>query len=169
MKKRWRIWLKMFFSIPVVLIFLSVGVVWWLWGGYIRTSIPDDLVPTAEYLMNQPIVEPLSLKVFPKPGTITKSNDRTYVCITYNPQYKDATKLQLTYTWTRIYLNGQRIPQSEISGSTVETIPQGCLEISYDLHLPSGIHLFHIQVNKSFDDFLSPNPSLSYEWAYRVE
>ncbi len=168
--KRSCTWMKALLTIPVVLIFVSIGVAWWIWGGYEQSYIPNHLIPTAEFLMKQPVIEPEILNVFPRPGSVVKSSEVTYVCLHYEPQYEDRTKLQSTYNWTRLFLNGQRIPQSRISGSLLfGAIMGGCLQISYFSPSPSGLHLFRIQVGTSFNDFLNPDPKLSYEWAYRVE
>lgn len=168
MKKR-QFWIKLFLSISVLLIFLSLGAALWLWAGYERTSIPYELIPTAEYLMKNPATQPDFLNSFPQPGSTVKSGDWTYVCLSYNPQYEDLPKLQATYNWTRLYLNGQRLPQSEISGSHFGTITGACLQIGYSSHLPSGLYLFRVQVSSSLNEFFTSDPKLSYEWAYRVE
>ena len=110
---------KFLFILPIVLLVISLLIAWWIWGGYEQSSIPNQLIPTAEFLMKQPVFEPSILNVFPRPGSINKSSEWTYVCLHYDPQYEDSEKLRATYNWTRLYLNGQRLPQSNIGGSMI--------------------------------------------------
>lgn len=158
-------------AIPFVILFGLLLFAQWAWGGHERTTIPNELVPTAEYLMKQPIAEPNPIQVFPRPASVVKPSERATVCLGYvpQPQDDDREKLKATYNWTRVYLNGERLPQSEISGSIVGTITRACLEIGYNFNLSPGLHLFRIQIASSFNEFLTPDPKLSYEWAYRVE
>ena len=141
----------------------------WAWGGSIKPSIDPQYVPTAEYLLQHPQSTPSFISVYPEPGSIVQRSQDISVVVVLHANWSDIIQ------WTRLLLNGERIPGDYIR----LTYPYG-LHVEKDFNaatfvptvpetLTSGLHIFRVQVGSSFNDFLNPDPKLSYEWVYRVE
>lgn len=144
----------------------------WVWGGSVKTSLDAQYIPTAEYLLQHPQPTPSSMQIYPNPGAILDSSDIVVMILAFELN-KDGVE-----QWTQLFLNHQRIARSDIDtppGTGRYWSPGIMLmdyaELTFDPNnkLNSGLHLFRIQIGRSFNDFLNPDPKLSYEWAYRVE
>jgi hypothetical protein len=142
----------------------------WAWGGNIKPSLDPQYVPTAQYLLQHPQPTPSFLQIKPIPGTILGSKlGSLRIEVNLKADKSDTSQ------WSQIFLNGQRLSHLDITGSFPGGLPapnEKNFNTAYFLfyrtaNLDSGPYLLRIQAGSSFNDFLNPDPKLSYEWAYR--
>jgi len=166
-------------SIP----FFIVAALWlfaeWAWGGSVKPSLDAQYVPTAEYLLQFPQPTPLFLSINPPPSIQIPHQmsfnfslllgDKRFGCEQFCIDEVSWSGGENYHRWSQIYLNNQRIARLDVFSSRAGNLGQHGLMFNFNVNLLNGVHLFRIQIASSFNEFLHPDPNLSYEWAYRVE
>ncbi len=142
-----------------------------VWGGSVKPSLDAQYKPTAEYLLEHPQPIPSFMGVA-KPGSTIAASSHVQVFVYYK-EHRDIVM------WTRLFLNNQSLSAGDADPFSIPALPLDMakperkltLFIDFPLNnrLTPGLHLFRIQIGSSFNDFLNPDPKLSYEWACRVE
>jgi hypothetical protein len=154
------------------------------WNSYnIQPFLAESSLPIAKGLIDTPQVLPTWLGVHPLPGSIITKNTEINIilgfCIkpfAYGECHKDfvvdSDSFHATdawWWWTRIAVNDQWVFPFSFRSSFYGTASYANVNYTFKPELPSGLHLFRIQVARSADELRNPDPDLSYEWAYRVE
>ncbi|MBL8156234.1 MAG: hypothetical protein JNM70_18790 [Anaerolineae bacterium] len=141
----------------------------WLNVGYFRRTLDPQLVPTAEYLLSNPLPTPsFVLAVQPPTGA---SIDRTQeICVSLLPggSNGNADELRNAALGTRIAINEQIIPVEAVRMRMIYTMP-GFLIACFHADVEPGIHLFAVEMRTSPVGMLGFGEVFSYAWSYRVK
>ncbi len=170
MSKKFRCSCLILICLPILCLVFLLLYAEWAWGGRLQTTLEPRLIPTAQHLMQTVAPKPAWLTIYPAPsGTYPESAENITLSVEILPRFRTATDIA---EWTRIFINGERISSSMyaayICGEiTPEMKEEQCFVLSPELE--PGLHLLRIQVGTSIDALLNPDPSYSYEWAYKVE
>jgi len=170
MSKKFRCSCLVLICLPILYSVFVLLYAEWAWGGRLQTTLEPRLIPTAQYLLQTVAPKPTWLSIYPAPSSIySESAENITIAVKISPNFSTTTDVA---EWTRIFINGERISRlmyaAYICGEiTPDMKEEQCFMLSPELE--PGLHLFRIQVGTSIDAILNPDPSYSYEWAYKVE
>jgi hypothetical protein len=173
---KWKRIVLFLLAVPIVILLALLLFAEWAWGGYIKPTLDPQYIPTAEYLLQNPIPTPDFISVNPPPGSVVSAADSIIVHVPISPNAPLGSKDEIA-NWTFTYLNRQRIPRSNF-GVTFSTVYSsdgpGVVYIEYadfifPLSLSPGLHILEIRVGKSVTVLFNPAEAYTYTWAYKVE
>lgn len=122
----------------------------WYLSGYLVNKLPDELIPTAEYLLENPIPKPDYLSVVDLPPPL----DDEKVCVLINDSAHTSP------TWTRFLVNGQAVAYDSLEIGHVSPVTQYCVKVE----LTKGLYLFEIQPR------ITPlDTRYDYKWVISVD
>ena len=157
--------------IPVLILAALLSYAQWAWGGSIQTTLASQYIPTAEYLIRNPIPTPSFIQnIVPVPASIISTGDQIYITIDPHMLNKAASDIS---EWTRIFVNHQRLSSSDygvaLTGQLGEQKDNGTITFSLHPKLDSGLHIVEIRIGASISDLITLTQSLSYNWVYKVD
>ncbi|MBI1279539.1 MAG: hypothetical protein GC179_15540 [Anaerolineaceae bacterium] len=163
-------------------LFLTVLCVFFFSPLYNRPFLTSELLPTAEYLFKSPSDQPRWINIKPPPGSIINTGKTIDIYLNscesrpYYPEECDGFLLVkddsfeatgLYQRWSNFFINGQKatlLPDGIVGNGNHGTVITRVNPLLFP-----GYHLFKIEAANSPEAQNSPDPKLTYEWAYRVE
>jgi hypothetical protein len=137
----------------------SIGWVYWMFGGYVKSSLDSEYIPTAEYLLENPVEEgDFSLRVvynnsFGPPDT--------NICIAVRASSREFLN---TITWSDLYINEQIVGHYYDGQNYIEDESGIYRSFCVSGHLESGLHIFEFHAKR---DPLA-EPYYSHRWAIEI-
>jgi hypothetical protein len=173
---KWKRIILFLLAVPIVILLCLLLFADWAWGGgYIKSSLDSQYIPTAEHLIQNPISTPNSLRVNPPPGSVMRAEDIIIVGVPTLPNAPLGSRDEIA-NWTHLFINNQRISRRDFGvgfiGGLFSDVPgyvRETTEFGFSPDLNPGVHIFEIRVGKSLTALLNPAEAYTYTWAYRVE
>jgi hypothetical protein len=144
----------------------------WLNVGSFQCTLDAQYVPTAEYLMQNPLPTPQFIGFINPPigSTITANQE---VCLTLYPRAYSASSDEgeenFVYAGNiRIAINMQVIPRDATREEWITTMP-GMVHVCFNADVNSGLHIFQVEIRNSRFGAFGIGELITYQWAYRVE
>jgi hypothetical protein len=148
-------------------------------AGNFEPVLNARLLPTAEALLSNPLPQPSFItEIYPSPGII---HDRSGFCVEIaellfrSEGETEDDNVRHLIPATRLLINGQRLAVSDAKAHFIELsvrLDNGDHSLVYVLcspvSLPSGIHLFEVQIRNHLLGFIDIGPLSSYQWAYQI-
>jgi hypothetical protein len=151
-----RRWLKHIFVACLIatwLIFLALNayVDWRLRGDELNHTLDDELVPTAEYLLEHPMPTPMIREIY-------FNGDNTHIWIVVSELERDDFCEKFLHN-SEIYINGQRVG---IMRGLPARFPGACIfEANEEF---SGLYLVELQLKENVFSV----PFLTHRWAIQI-
>jgi hypothetical protein len=152
----------------------------WLGGGSLQPVLPASLVPTAVFLVENPLPTPIFVSyVYPPPGDTIQYPVRTRICIgiltaglsdSGDPGQKWAANN------AQVFVNDRRLAWDDVRVSLLAIMARlddGRTSARFDVcispALERGLHIVEIRTSPEPLGILGIGEMYSYTWAYRVE
>ena len=168
---RWRRFLKICFKVIagllVIMMCMFIAFANWAWGGYIniKSSLDTEYIPTAEYLLENPVEIPYP-DSFPYDFRVwaniqfTSSERLCFDVVSMDDQ--DFLNLD----WAEVYVNEQIVSRYHWHWSDFiwTTMPAHSI-VCTSVHLESGIHIIEFRAKEA----AFSTPYYIHKWAIEVE
>jgi hypothetical protein len=144
----------------------------WLNVGSFQRTLDTQYVPTAEYLMQNPLPTPWFIGFIDPPiGSTITANQEVYLAMfphDYNTSGDEGEEILLNTSNIRIAINMQVIPWNATRVEFIDTMP-GVVRICFNADVNRGLHIFQLEIRNSRFGAFGIGELITYRWAYRVE
>jgi hypothetical protein len=163
-----------FCGILFLLVFICCsGVYIWPYVGKLQSTIPQSLIPTAEYLFYEPQPKQLLFySVTPEGGTITfiQDIDTTLICVSLVDH--EESEIGFITTTVSFVINGKKLPLHDVNidyGTYLIGVDGPVFSACTDPKLTPGLHIVEARVREGMLSQFDIGTLSTYKWAFRVE
>jgi hypothetical protein len=165
----------------LILIGGAVLYISWAWGGEIKDTLDPALMPTARYLLDNPLPTPEFINsIDPPPGSVLSVLES--VCLSvlpgaFSPAGDSHDEVLFTAaSGTRIIINSRRLARNDVDISILAILtelhdgrPTGQYNVCIKPLLPKGLHTIEIQIRDGPLGRFEIGEVHSHIWAYELK
>jgi hypothetical protein len=151
----------------IILTVLGIGLAYWAFGGYVKSSLDPQYIPTAEYLLENQIKRETSIHLLEDGDlelyasldvNLTTSNE---ICLTViSMDDEDFDYLYLA----ELYINEQVVSRFRYEVEGVALSLPAFSDFCFNGHLDSGLHIIEFRAKES----LFAEPYYIQRWAIEI-